>query len=67
MSIADSYNYFANLFNRTLSSFSLTNSPQVDSFNENMIQLTEQFAIHAVIYKMIGEKLVNLQRISKTN
>lgn len=67
MSIADSYNYFANLFNRTLSSFSLTNSPQVDSFNENMILLTEQFAIHAVIYKMIGEKLVNLQRISKTN
>lgn len=67
VSIADSYNYFANLFNRTLSSFSLTNSPQVDSFNENMIQLTEQFAIHAVIYKMIGEKLVNLQRISKTN
>ncbi|EJF01460.1 DUF1836 domain-containing protein [Liquorilactobacillus mali] len=67
VSVTDSYDYFANLFNRALSRVSLTNSPQVNSLplNENMIQLTEQFAVHAIIYKMIGEKLVNLQRISK--
>ncbi|KRM91530.1 DUF1836 domain-containing protein [Liquorilactobacillus cacaonum] len=61
-SIADSYDYFASLFNQTLSNFDLNSLSQVDSFDGNIIRLTEKFAVHAIIYKMISEKLIDLQK-----
>jgi ribosome-binding ATPase YchF (GTP1/OBG family) len=56
-----SYNYFAQLFNKTLAEIS-NNSFSFDfNYQDDLITSTEKFAVHAVIYKIIGEKAINLK------
>ncbi|WP_281164293.1 DUF1836 domain-containing protein [Liquorilactobacillus sicerae] len=59
-SIEDAYDYFATSFNQTLNE--ITNKCFTFKFDtqKDPLLLTEQFSIHAVIYKIIGEKLIDL-------
>jgi hypothetical protein len=64
-SIEKAYDYFAVLFNKTLSEIGQHSFSFDFDLQDKPLLLTEQFAIHAVIYKIIGEKLIELQ--SKRN
>ncbi|WP_311408287.1 DUF1836 domain-containing protein [Liquorilactobacillus uvarum] len=65
-SVEESYSFFANLFNLTLKKSNLENSTVNFSYNEELILLTVQFSIHSVVYKIIGQKLIELQHAQKT-
>ncbi|KRL03938.1 DUF1836 domain-containing protein [Liquorilactobacillus oeni] len=64
-SISKSYDYFANLFNQTISLIGEREAALNFSYENNLMELTEQFAIHSLIYKLIGQKLVELQLPAK--
>nr|WP_252895052.1 DUF1836 domain-containing protein [Liquorilactobacillus satsumensis] len=64
-SVAESYNYFAELFNHTISLVDEDKAMLNFSYEDNLMKLTEQFAIHSLIYKLIGQKLVEIQLTSK--
>lgn len=59
-SIDDAYDYFATSFNQTLDEITDKCFTFKLDTQEDPLLLTEQFSIHAVIYKIIGEKLINL-------
>lgn len=57
----ESYNYFAQLFNKTLAEIGDNSFSFKFDYQDDLILLTEKFAVHAVIYKIVGEKMVSLQ------
>lgn len=65
--IEESYSYFANLFNLTLEKSNLEDSILNFNYEEELILLTVQFSVHSVIYKIIGQKLIELQHTQKNS
>ncbi|WP_057742666.1 DUF1836 domain-containing protein [Liquorilactobacillus capillatus] len=63
--IEQAYSYFADLFNATLKQVNADNSTFSFNRNDKLILLTEQFSVHSVIYKIIGQKLIELQHTEK--
>ncbi|GAJ27471.1 hypothetical protein JCM15457_2461 [Liquorilactobacillus sucicola DSM 21376 = JCM 15457] len=65
--IEESYSYFANLFNSTLQKINLEDATLNFNYKDELILLTEQFSVHSVIYKIIGQKLIDLQHAQQAD